>query len=71
MKAVLSRPERPNPCKAALRASSVPSRITCEGDCEVAYAKTKRGKRLFWVAWMGFTLVIVLVYVSLAKASPL
>ena len=49
----------------------LPSRITCEGDCEVTYAKTKRGKRLFWVAWMGFTLVIVLVYVSLAKASPL
>ncbi len=29
MKAVLSRPERPNPCKLALRASSVPRRITC------------------------------------------
>jgi hypothetical protein len=26
----LSRPERPNSCKAALRAASVPSRITCE-----------------------------------------
>jgi hypothetical protein len=29
IKAVLSRPERPNPCKAASRASSVPRRITC------------------------------------------
>jgi hypothetical protein len=29
-KAVLSRPERPKLCKAALRASSVPRRLTCE-----------------------------------------
>src|SRR5512142_2782452 len=28
MNAVLSRPEKPNPCKTALRASSVPRRIT-------------------------------------------
>jgi len=30
IKAVFNLPERPNPCKAALRAASVPRRITCE-----------------------------------------
>ena len=30
IKAVFNRPERTNPCKAALRAASVPRRITCE-----------------------------------------
>jgi hypothetical protein len=29
MKAVFNLPEKPNPCKAILRASSVPRRITC------------------------------------------
>jgi hypothetical protein len=29
IKAVFNRPERPHPCKAALRAGSVPRRITC------------------------------------------
>ena len=28
MNAVFNRPEKPHPCKAAVRASSVPSRIT-------------------------------------------
>ena len=27
---LFNRPEKPNPCKTTLRASSVPSRITCE-----------------------------------------
>lgn len=49
----------------------LPSRTTCEGDCEVAYLKVKRNRRFFWFGWMGFTLVIVLIYVSLAKASPI
>lgn len=29
MNAVFNRPEYPNPCKVALRASAVPRRITC------------------------------------------
>ncbi len=29
IKAVLSRPEKPNPCKAALRSACAPRRITC------------------------------------------
>ncbi len=30
MKAVFSRPEKPNPCKAVERSACVPRRITCE-----------------------------------------
>lgn len=42
----------------------LPSRRTCEGDCEAAFDRVKRNRKWFWRGWIAATLILVLIVVS-------
>lgn len=42
----------------------LPSRTTCEGDCEGAFDRVKRNRKWFWRGWIAATMILVLVVVS-------
>ncbi len=42
----------------------VPSRTTCEGDCEQALQRIRKNRKRFWLLWLGATLILIAVVVS-------
>ena len=45
----------------------VPSRTTCEGDCEDAWGKVQGRRKLFWRLWFVATIAVVGIYFLLAN----
>jgi predicted nucleic acid-binding Zn ribbon protein len=41
----------------------LPSRDTCEGACEVRWAKVRGNRKWFWRGWVAATALIVLLVV--------
>ncbi len=42
----------------------LPSRMTCEGDCEAAYGRIKRNRRWMWRGWFAATAFLVIFLVT-------
>ncbi len=42
----------------------LPSRSTCEGDCEAAFVRIKRNRKWMWRGWFGATVFLVLFLVT-------
>ena len=42
----------------------LPSRTTCEGDCEVKFARIGKNRKRFWLLWLAATMILVAVVVS-------
>jgi predicted nucleic acid-binding Zn ribbon protein len=45
----------------------VPSRTTCQGDCEERHARVQKSRKRFWRLWFIATLSVVAIYFLLAN----
>jgi predicted nucleic acid-binding Zn ribbon protein len=43
----------------------LPSRTTCEGDCEQQFARIRKKRKQFWLMWLAATLLLVAIVISL------
>jgi predicted nucleic acid-binding Zn ribbon protein len=50
---------------AACGKAILPSRETCEGECEQKFAKIRSKRKQFWLLWLLATLILVAVVISL------
>jgi predicted nucleic acid-binding Zn ribbon protein len=47
----------------------LPSQTTCEGECVEKFARLEAGRRRYRMAWIGLTILIVIVYVLIVKGT--
>jgi predicted nucleic acid-binding Zn ribbon protein len=43
----------------------LPSRTTCEGECEEKLVRTQKKRKQFWLLWLAATMILVAVVISL------
>jgi len=41
----------------------LPSRVTCEGECEVKWGRIRSNRKWFWRGWVAATILIVMLVV--------